>query len=189
MAPDAKLRLHEENRLAREIVAKYPRAAAERCLPLLHLARRAARRLAAARLEPRRWTHLGMARIRVYEVATFYDMYNIQPSADAGRVCTTTPCWLCGSDEVLPRLTRSGSTSAAHRGRALLPARVRVPGCLRQRAHDVDRRRLLRGPRLRQGAGDHRGAAAWRAAATGPQSGRKGSEPLGGKTTLLAKDG
>jgi len=45
---------------------------------------------------------LGMPRIRVYEVATFYNMFNLAP---VGRhhvqVCTTTPCWLRGSDGVV----------------------------------------------------------------------------------------
>ncbi|GAB0114997.1 NADH dehydrogenase [Acidisoma sp. C75] len=45
---------------------------------------------------------LGMPPIRVYEVATFYTMFNLKP---VGRyhlqVCTTTPCWLRGSDEVV----------------------------------------------------------------------------------------
>ena len=44
---------------------------------------------------------LGMAPIRVYEVATFYLMFNTTP---IGRyhlqVCVTTPCWLRGSDAV-----------------------------------------------------------------------------------------
>jgi NADH-quinone oxidoreductase subunit E len=45
---------------------------------------------------------LGMAPIRVYEVASFYTMFKTRP---VGRrhlqVCTTTPCWLRGSDAVL----------------------------------------------------------------------------------------
>ncbi len=45
---------------------------------------------------------LGMAPIRVYEVATFYYMFNM---AAIGKyhlqVCTTTPCWLRGSDEIV----------------------------------------------------------------------------------------
>ena len=49
-------------------------------------------------------------------------------------------------------------------GRALLPARVRVPGRLRQRAGALDRRRLLRGHRLRRDQGGARGAEARRAA-------------------------
>ncbi len=45
---------------------------------------------------------LAMPYIRVHEVASFYTMYNLKP---VGRhvieVCTTTPCWLRGSDDVV----------------------------------------------------------------------------------------
>jgi NADH-quinone oxidoreductase E subunit len=44
---------------------------------------------------------LGMAPIRVYEVTTFYFMFNKTPIGKYHlQVCTTTPCWLRGSDEV-----------------------------------------------------------------------------------------
>jgi NADH-quinone oxidoreductase subunit E len=40
-----------------------------------------------------------MAFIRVYEVATFYTMYNLAPTGThLIQVCGTTPCWLRGSD-------------------------------------------------------------------------------------------
>jgi NADH-quinone oxidoreductase subunit E len=46
--------------------------------------------------------YLKMPPIRVYEVASFYDMFNTKPVGRTQiRVCTTTPCWLCGSDAVL----------------------------------------------------------------------------------------
>jgi NADH-quinone oxidoreductase E subunit len=46
--------------------------------------------------------YLKMPPIRVYEVASFYDMLNTRPVGRTQvRVCTTTPCWLCGSDAVL----------------------------------------------------------------------------------------
>ena len=45
---------------------------------------------------------LGMPYIRVYEVASFYTMYNLAP---VGRyhvqVCGTTPCMLRGSDDIM----------------------------------------------------------------------------------------
>src|SRR6202012_3567611 len=45
---------------------------------------------------------LGMPPVRVYEVASFYTMYNLEP---VGRhvinVSTTTPCWLRGSDAIV----------------------------------------------------------------------------------------
>jgi NADH-quinone oxidoreductase subunit E len=45
---------------------------------------------------------LDMPPIRVYEVATFYLMFNTSPIGKYHlQVCTTTPCWLRGSDEVV----------------------------------------------------------------------------------------
>ncbi len=45
---------------------------------------------------------LGMAPIKIYEVASFYSMYNLAPvGVNLIQVCTTTPCWLCGSDKVI----------------------------------------------------------------------------------------
>jgi NADH-quinone oxidoreductase subunit E len=45
---------------------------------------------------------LGMPYIRVLEVATFYTMFNLEPVGEhLVQVCTTTPCWLRGSDEVV----------------------------------------------------------------------------------------
>jgi len=45
---------------------------------------------------------LDMAPIRVYEVATFYFMFNLRPVGTWHlQVCTTTPCWLRGSDDVV----------------------------------------------------------------------------------------
>ncbi len=44
---------------------------------------------------------LGMAYIRVYEVATFYTMFNLEPvGTHFVQLCGTTPCWLRGSDEL-----------------------------------------------------------------------------------------
>ncbi len=45
---------------------------------------------------------LGMAAVRVYEMATFYFMYNTKPIGKFHlQVCTTTPCWLRGSDDIV----------------------------------------------------------------------------------------
>jgi NADH-quinone oxidoreductase E subunit len=50
---------------------------------------------------------LGMARIRVYEVATFYSMFNLRPvGKHFFQICTTTPCWLRGSEEVVQACER-----------------------------------------------------------------------------------
>lgn len=45
---------------------------------------------------------LDMSPIRVLEIATFYTMFNLKPVGQhLLQVCTTTPCWLRGSDEVM----------------------------------------------------------------------------------------
>ena len=93
---------------ARAIIAKYPPGRqASAVLGLLDLAQRqhdnwlprAAMDVVADMLE--------IARIRVYEVATFYTMFNLKP---VGRyllqICTTTPCWLRGSTEVVAACER-----------------------------------------------------------------------------------
>ena len=92
----------ENKALADKFIAKYPAGRqASAVLPLLDLAQRqmggwlprAAMDHVAETLE--------MAPIRVYEVATFYSMFNLKP---VGRhliqICRTTPCWLRGSDQL-----------------------------------------------------------------------------------------
>ncbi len=85
------------------ILAKYPEnRKASAVLPLLDLAQRQHDNwipLAAVDAIAER---LGMARIRVLEVATFYTMYNLAPVGKWFlQACTTTPCWLRGSDQVM----------------------------------------------------------------------------------------
>ena len=44
---------------------------------------------------------LGMSYMRVYEVASFYTMFNLKPVGKfLLQICKTTPCWLRGSDDV-----------------------------------------------------------------------------------------
>ena len=93
---------------ARGFIAKYPEGCQQSAvMPILHLAQlqndnwlpRAAMDVVA--------DMLGMPRIRVYEVATFYTMYNLAP---VGRhhvqICTTTPCWLRGSEGIVEACER-----------------------------------------------------------------------------------
>lgn len=45
---------------------------------------------------------LNLPKMRVYEVATFYTMFMRKPTGKYHvQVCTTTPCWLRGSNEIL----------------------------------------------------------------------------------------
>jgi NADH-quinone oxidoreductase subunit E len=89
-------------------IAKYPAGRqASAVMPLLDLAQRQMARLTGSAWVPRAAMdaiahRLQMAPIRVYEVATFYLMYNTRPVGTYHlQVCTTTPCWLQGSDDVV----------------------------------------------------------------------------------------
>ena len=97
-----------------KILAKYPSGRqASAVLPLLDLAQRQMGRLTGSAWVPRVAmdviaARLGMAPIRVYEVATFYFMFNTKPIGKYHlQVCTTTPCWLRGSDEVTAACRRA----------------------------------------------------------------------------------
>ncbi|EHM02332.1 NADH-quinone oxidoreductase, E subunit [Acetobacteraceae bacterium AT-5844] len=91
-----------------KIVARYPAGKqASAVIPLLYVAQKQMGRQTGSAWVPRVAMdkvaeRLSMAPIRVYEVATFYFMFNTKP---IGRfhlqVCGTTPCWLRGSDDVL----------------------------------------------------------------------------------------
>ncbi|KAG6462533.1 hypothetical protein O3G_MSEX013321 [Manduca sexta] len=51
---------------------------------------------------------LNLPRMRVYEVATFYTMFIRRPIGKYHvQVCTTTPCWLRGSDAVLKAIVEA----------------------------------------------------------------------------------
>ncbi len=50
---------------------------------------------------------LEMLPVKVYEVVSFYSMYNTAPVGKyLVQFCTTTPCWLSGSDEIVKTTTQ-----------------------------------------------------------------------------------
>ena len=59
---------------------------------------------------------LGMAYIRVLEVATFYYMFHLTPVGSVAhiQICGTTPCMLCGSEELLELCQRRISPEEHH---------------------------------------------------------------------------
>ncbi|KAJ2999474.1 NADH:ubiquinone oxidoreductase 24 [Globomyces sp. JEL0801] len=97
----------ENLKRANEIINRYPSQYKKgACMPLLDLGQRQAGFTSisvmnyVAKL-------LDMAPMRVYEVATFYTMYNRDPVGKYFvQVCTTTPCQLCGSTEILNTLKK-----------------------------------------------------------------------------------
>ena len=57
---------------------------------------------------------LGMAYIRVLEVATFYFMFQLQPVGSVAhiQICGTTSCMICGAEELIAVCKEMISTSA-----------------------------------------------------------------------------
>ena len=130
---------------------------------------------------------LGLAYIRVYEIATFYTMFNLAP---VGRyyvqLCGTTPCVLRGADALKTVCREEIGAPGQVTGDGLfswievecLGACVNAPMVQINKDYyeDLDPERLkwiLMN--LRQE----------REVEPGPQNGRRSSEPVSGRTTLL----
>jgi NADH-quinone oxidoreductase subunit E len=103
------------------VLKRYPEGKqASAVLPLLELAQRQMGRQTGSAWVTRSAMdvvaeRLSMPPIRVYEVASFYLMFNTNP---IGRfhlqLCTTTPCWLRGSDEVVAACRRATGIKGWH---------------------------------------------------------------------------
>jgi len=129
---------------------------------------------------------LDMPYIRVYEIATFYTMFNLSP---VGRyhvqLCGTTPCMLRGSDEIKPvcervigpqgRVTPEGVFSWVEvecLGACVNAPMVQIGKDYYEDLTPENFEALLEG--LRRG----------RPVKPGPQNGRQFSAPIGGAKTL-----
>ena len=101
--PD-KFEFSDENlNLAKKIVLNYPTGKKKSAvMALLYLVQKQNNNwipLAAMKYIAK---YLEISYINVYEVATFYSMYNLEPVGKyLVQFCTTTPCWLRGSDDLL----------------------------------------------------------------------------------------
>lgn len=133
---------------------------------------------------------LGMAPIRVFEVVSFYTMFHREP---VGRhliqVCRTTSCWLRGADEIVQACLKEAGTGALGEvsGDGLfsivevecLGACSNAPmfqvndGAYYEDLTPESAKEVLAA--LRRGETPKAGS----------QNGRVGSEPDGGRTTLL----
>ena len=89
--------------IAKKILKIYPRNYKESSImPLLSIAQNQNNGWLPKKAIEYVSSFLGIPEIKVLEIATFYSMYNLSP---VGRfhieVCTTSPCMLRGSDEIL----------------------------------------------------------------------------------------
>jgi len=178
-------------------IARYPAGKqASAVMPLLDIAQRQMARNTGSAWVPRVAMdeiarRLNMAAIRVYEVATFYLMYNTKPVGKFHlQVCTTTPCWLRGSDDVVAACKKiSGIKSFGESSEdgiftlnevECLGACVNAPMLQINDDYfeglDTERAEALLTSLKNGGA----------LPPAGPMDGRHASEPAGGRTVLLA---
>lgn len=110
----------KDENAVKEIIARYPAGRQQSAMmPLLDLAQRQVGEKGASAKPPYGgWISraamdeiariIGVAPMKVYEVATFYSMYNLAPVGKyLVQVCTTTPCWLCGSSKIVDACEKS----------------------------------------------------------------------------------
>ena len=174
---------------AKKIMAKYPEdRQGSAVMPLLDLAQRQHDNWLPRVAIDYVADMIGMPRIRAYEVATFYTMYNLAP---IGRhmieVCTTTPCWLRGSDGIVAACEKRlgvhvGETTAdgqfTLREAECLGACVNAPmvQILDDYYEDLTPESMVAIIDTLAKGGKPK---------PGPQNSRKTSEPEGGPTTLI----
>lgn len=85
---------------SKEIIAKYPSGKQRSAvLPLLDIAQRQNGGWLSREVMDYVAGFLELPEIKVYEVASFYSMFNLKPVGEhLIQVCRTTPCWLRGAD-------------------------------------------------------------------------------------------
>ncbi len=93
----------ENAKASKAFIARYPEGRQQSAvMPILDLAQRQNGGWLSDAAIAHVADFLVMPRLRVQEVASFYSMYHLKP---VGRhvvgVCTTTPCWLRGSADIL----------------------------------------------------------------------------------------
>lgn len=93
----------ENLREAKVVLKRYPKDYPEGALmPLLTLAQKQSQGWLPKKAIEYIASFLKVSEIKVLEIATFYSMYNLSPvGKNHIEVCTTTPCMLRGSDNIL----------------------------------------------------------------------------------------
>lgn len=105
--------------LVNKIIKRYPEGRQKSALlPVLHLAQAEFDGWLSSPVMDYVASLLNIKPIEVYEVATFYSMFNTEPVGKCLiEVCQTGPCWLRGADDIVEHLERKlnikvGETSA-----------------------------------------------------------------------------
>ncbi|HNM31283.1 MAG TPA: NAD(P)H-dependent oxidoreductase subunit E [Chitinophagales bacterium] len=98
----------EAQQKVKDILSQYPADKSKSALlPLLHLAQAEFDGWLSVPVMDYVATILNIKPIEVYEVATFYSMYNLAPVGQyLIEVCQTSSCWMCGAEDILKYLEK-----------------------------------------------------------------------------------
>jgi NADH-quinone oxidoreductase subunit E len=94
--------------LIRKIISRYPQGKQKSALlPLLHIAQAEFGGWLSAPVMDKVAEVLSIQPIEVYEVASFYTMFNLKPVGKCViEVCRTGPCWLMGAEDLVTYLEK-----------------------------------------------------------------------------------
>ena len=89
--------------LVNKIINRYPQGRQKSALlPLLHIAQAENKGWLSSETMDYVASLLDIQPIEVYEVASFYSLFNLEPVGNCViEVCQTGPCWLNGAEEIL----------------------------------------------------------------------------------------
>jgi len=89
--------------LINRIIKRYPEGKQKSALiPVLHIVQAENNGWLSSETMDYVATLLNIQPIEVYEVASFYSMFNLQPVGNCViEICQTGPCWLNGAEEIL----------------------------------------------------------------------------------------
>ncbi len=92
----------------RALIARYPADKSKSALiPILHIAQSENEGWLSVNAMDAVAQVLGLQHIEVYEVASFYSMFNLRPvGKHVLDVCRTTPCMLRGSDDLIAHIEK-----------------------------------------------------------------------------------
>ena len=94
--------------LVQKIIARYPEGRQKSALiPVLHIAQAEFDGWLSPQVMDYVAAILGITPVEVYEVASFYSMFNLKPVGKCViEVCRTGPCWLMGAEDIIKHIEK-----------------------------------------------------------------------------------
>lgn len=180
----------ENEKRIETILASFPEHhSAAACIPVLDLAQRQCQGWLPLSAMNAVAKTLDMKKMRVYEVATFYTMFNREPVGKFHiQVCTTTPCMVCSAYDVFDHLKKRlgvGNGGSTEDGLFTLLEVECLGACSNAPMIQINDE-YYEDLTLQAVDDILDDLIAGKTPAPGPRSSRQAAEPIGGLTSLTA---